>query len=278
MRENVRNCVGNHVKNKVQSHVRNHLQAHVKDHVKRRMILLTGLLLLVAAPLFCAAANIPVTVDIPVRYIAANPEDAGSGEDTGSTADTAGAAGTADAADSDAGGGGTRILRLTPDTPGAPMPAGTVNGVKELQLQEAGETSFGEITYSRPDIYDYTIDDSGGSTYHVRVIAMNDGQGSMIITREGLDGKTELVFQERLQPPDETERPDAGTSDDTHGPAVEDRQGDPPGASHLPGRVSASSPATGDDAWLSLAALWLLASLGGITAGICRCKKEEATK
>ena len=121
------------------------------------------------------------------------------------------------------------------------------------------------ITYVRPDVYDYTLDDGGGGIYHIRIIAMNDGHGSLIITREGEEGKTELVIQEELQPQPGEEGPGESGSGDPDTSADTDRQG--------------TSPATGDGIYPGLIMLWMLAALGiGMAAVIRGRGREEEIK
>ena len=89
---------------------------------------------------------------------------------------------------------------------GAPMPAGSVNGVKTVTLQGSGNTTFGEITYTELGDYQYTITEVQGSntsysydtatyTATVQVAWKNEIDGEkqavLYLVKEGVDGKQE---------------------------------------------------------------------------------------
>lgn len=124
-------------------------------------------------PVF-AAANIPVTVEIPVRYEAA--------------------------------AGQSETFLLQAKDKNTPMPEGSVSGEKELTLTKAGRAGFGEITYTGPGVYEYEVRraSSSGSedktVYCVQVIAQNDGEGSVIVRKQGEMKKSELIFTDRAIP------------------------------------------------------------------------------
>lgn len=90
------------------------------------------------------------------------------------------------------------VFLLTPEDPGNPMPEGTVQGVKRLELHGSAESTFGQIVCRSPGLYEYTVRREGddSTVYHLRAIATNDGEGSLIATRDGEKGKTEIVFYE----------------------------------------------------------------------------------
>ena len=95
------------------------------------------------------------------------------------------------------GGGGTAQVRLIADTPETPMPADASGGVKDLTLRGGQGGSFGKITYYRPDIYRYIVcrkDDE--TTYRVSVIATNDGEANVVVTKDGDAEKSELIFRD----------------------------------------------------------------------------------
>lgn len=115
-----------------------------------------------------AGENVPVTVEIPVRFAIE---------------------------------GASASICLSADDPEAPMPAGSRSGRKELTVRGCGETTFGEISYERPDVYHYTVRQIAAcgacrdeSVYHVRVIAESSGEGTLVITKEGREGKCEIAF------------------------------------------------------------------------------------
>ena len=147
-----------------------------------RVLLVPGLMLILAAPATAfARENIPVSIDIPVTYIV-------SGNDKTAGGDT---------------------FTLTPDDPAAPMPPESEGGKKSIKISGEGTYSFGEIYYDRPEIWWYTITrdvkekkgvTKDDSVYRAKVIALNDGQGYVLVYREGSDEKQELVYKDRVAP------------------------------------------------------------------------------
>lgn len=100
-----------------------------------RETVLAALLFLLCLPAFTAArAAGTVTVGIPVyKAITGTPGKAGAF---------------------------TFILTAAD---GAPMPAGSVNGVKTASVSGAGDATFGNVTYDKVGDYRYTIRESAGS-------------------------------------------------------------------------------------------------------------------
>lgn len=94
------------------------------------------------------------------------------------------------------GGSHAAQVRLIADTPETPMPSGASGRIKDLTLS-GGRGAFGKITYLRPDIYHYTVRKKGDETvYRVSVVATNDGNANMVVTKDGDTEKSELVFHE----------------------------------------------------------------------------------
>lgn len=133
-----------------------------------------------------AGGNIPVTVDIPLQYVINNQDDMQK-----------------------AGKNVTVTFTLTAADETTPMPGAKMGGSKSITLTSAGKTSFGPITYERPDVYEYTVvrttdKEVNGlkidkTEFKVSVCALSDGNGSIIIKRVGGDGKAELVYADTFK-------------------------------------------------------------------------------
>ena len=128
-----------------------------------------------------ASENVPVTVEIPITYIV-HGNDKRAGGDT---------------------------FVLTADDPEAPMPEEAEDGELAIDIQREGTYSFGEITYDRPEIWWYTVTrrttkkDGVGkddTVFRVKVIALNDGHGYVLVYKDGSEKKQELVYEDRVAP------------------------------------------------------------------------------
>ena len=71
---------------------------------------------------------------------------------------------------------------------GAPMPEGSANGAKTVALQGAGSVEFGDITFTKPGTYTYTVAETKGGadgwtndtqTYTVVYTVTDNGDGTM---------------------------------------------------------------------------------------------------
>ena len=71
---------------------------------------------------------------------------------------------------------------------GAPMPEGSANGAKTVALQGAGSVEFGDITFTKPGTYTYTVAETKGGadgwtndtqTYNVVYTVTDNGDGTM---------------------------------------------------------------------------------------------------
>lgn len=88
---------------------------------------------------------------------------------------------------------------LTADKKTNPMPEGSNGGIKSVSIKgNTGFVDFGDITYTTPGEYYYTITRTitkekdlkqDNAVYKVRVIATNRGTGSLVIQKKGQDGK-----------------------------------------------------------------------------------------
>ena len=155
-----------------------------KTNIKSMLagLLLPVFVIISAAPLTAfARENIPVSIDIPLTYIV-------SGNDRTAGGDT---------------------VTLTPDDPAAPMPPESEGGKKTITLKKEGTYSFGEIYYDRPEIWWYTVTrdvrekkgvKKDDTVYRVKVIALNDGHGYVLVYRDGSDKKQELVYRDKVAP------------------------------------------------------------------------------
>ena len=147
------------------------------------MVLLAALFLsfaVIPARVF-AGANVPVDIDIPIKY-AVNGNAPTAGGDT---------------------------FTLAPDDPENPMPDGTSGGSKTVTINDEGSYSFGNIHFDRPEVCWYTItrnmEEQAGvkkddSVYRAKVIALNDGRGYVLVYRKGSDEKHELIYTDQVAP------------------------------------------------------------------------------
>lgn len=128
-----------------------------------------------------ASENIPVTTDIRVTYIV----------------------------DGNVKKAGGDVFTLTADDPQSPMPEGSIDGKKEITIRDEGSYSFGDILFERPDVHWYTVTRNiekrkgavkDESVFKVKVIAQNDGNGYVLVYRDGSDEKEELIYKDRVAP------------------------------------------------------------------------------
>lgn len=133
-------------------------------------------------PAFAAkdANNMPVTVRIPIEY-----RVDGEGIDPG--ADT---------------------YVLTPADETNPMPEGAKAGVKTIRIAKPGKTDFGKMVMTKPGAYDYTIHRiaadkknivKDNAVYRVRIAALNTGEASLIVKRDGAGEKSELIYKDTVK-------------------------------------------------------------------------------
>ena len=94
-------------------------------------------------------------------------------------------------------------LTLTGLEEETPMPAGSDHLSRTITVRTGEETDFGEIRYTKADVYHYRITRVPGdnadlnrddSVYEVTVAALNDGTAEITIQKEGVDGKLETVL------------------------------------------------------------------------------------
>ena len=86
----------------------------------------------------------------------------------------------------------------------APMPEGSRKGQKRITAQGEGEISFGTMTFTRPDVYEYEVFRSGGDSsstvirdhtkYQLKIAALNTGEVEQIIRQKGKTAKDELAY------------------------------------------------------------------------------------
>ena len=127
--------------------------------------------------------NPVVTVDIPLKYVIKN-ERALTGDVTCK-------------------------FTLKAATESTPMPDGKTGGEKTITMTKSGNTHFGEINYTVPDVYAYTVVRSSTSSvkglqkdnaeYNVLVCALNNGEGSIIIKKTNEEGKSDLVYADTFK-------------------------------------------------------------------------------
>ncbi|SFX14579.1 FctA domain-containing protein, partial [Olsenella sp. kh2p3] len=82
----------------------------------------------------------------------------------------------------------TFSFTLTPDNPAYPMPTGTENGVKTTSITGSSSSEFGEISFTAPGTYTYTVAEvqgnAGGYTYDtnthsIKYTVTDNGDGTL---------------------------------------------------------------------------------------------------
>ena len=145
-------------------------------------LLLSVIMLISAMPASVfASKNVPVTIEIPITYIVRGNDKVAGGD----------------------------WFVLTPDDPEAPMPEDAEDGEKRIRIKREGAYSFGEIYYDRPEVWWYTVTREATkkkgvtkdtSEFRVKVIALNDGHGYVLVYQDDEDEKTELVYVDSVAP------------------------------------------------------------------------------
>ena len=93
----------------------------------------------------------------------------------------------------------TFSFTLTPDNPAYPMPTGTENGVKTTSITGSSSSEFGEISFTAPGTYTYTVAEvqgnAGGYTYDtnthsIKYTVTDNGDGTLSVVRsiDGVEG------------------------------------------------------------------------------------------
>lgn len=111
----------------------------------------------------------------------------------------------------DASKAGESFFTLEAESPDCPMPEGSVNGKKHIEITSAGTASFGQMIFKTPNVYEYAVKrnltsrDSENasrdvSEYHVKIAVLNDGTIDQVITRTGTNTKSELIFTDTVKP------------------------------------------------------------------------------
>lgn len=84
----------------------------------------------------------------------------------------------------------------------APMPEGSSNGVKEVTVSSNESFSFGEMHYTKPGIYTYTVSRNltksknlkeDNAVYTCNVAVFTDGTVTVVFSEEGVDGKPDRI-------------------------------------------------------------------------------------
>ena len=92
-------------------------------------------------------------------------------------------------------------FRLTAGDPSNPMPAGSANGVKDIQITGSGRGEFGTWSYRLEGTYFYTVSEvntgASGYTYDTTVYALTDAvkaaDGQLVVTRIVTNGANKKV-------------------------------------------------------------------------------------
>ena len=106
---------------------------------------------------------------------------------------------------------------------GAPMPADSINGVKEVTINLGEKFNFGDITYTKPGTYTYTVSRNitksknlkqDEAVYNVTVTVYNEGDPTIIFEKVGTEGKPDEIKYVDKYIPDKVSK--TKTGDDTH--------------------------------------------------------------
>lgn len=149
------------------------------------LLLLVIMMIAVTATTSFATSNEIVTVNIPLKYVIKNAEKDISKVKT------------------------TFTLEAKDDY--TPMPQGAEGRTKSVTMKGSGLISFGDITYDVPDVYQYTVTKTTENVknlkdfkedhakFTVDVCVLSDGTAHMIIKKVGVDGKSELVYDDSFE-------------------------------------------------------------------------------
>lgn len=149
------------------------------------LLLLTLMMFAVTATTSFAIGNEIVTVNIPLKYVIKN-----AGKDSGKVKTT---------------------FTLEAKDDYTPMPEGANGRTKSVTMKGSGLTSFGDITYDVPDVYQYTVTKTTENVknlkdfkedrakFTVDVCVLSDGTAHMIIKKVGEDGKSELIYDDSFE-------------------------------------------------------------------------------
>jgi pilin isopeptide linkage protein len=161
---------------------------------------------------------------------------------------------------------GAFTFRLTAGSSSNPMPPGSVNGVKTIQVTGAGRAEFGVWAYTRGGVYTYTVTEVNGGeagyTYDTEVYTITDTvravSGRFEVSRAVTDGAgsrtSALAFANTYGPvdPNAPNNPsDPNNPNNPNNPSDPNNLSNPnaPGApTDGPSRSGGNAPQTGDSA------------------------------
>jgi len=84
----------------------------------------------------------------------------------------------------------------------APMPEGSENGVKRVTINSNEDFSFGDINYTEPGTYEYTVSRDiaktanliqDDSVYKCKVAVFSDGTTVVVFEQDGVEGKPDKI-------------------------------------------------------------------------------------
>ena len=85
---------------------------------------------------------------------------------------------------------------------GAPMPEGSENGIKKVTVSSGEEFDFGEITYTHPGTYGYTLKreivpserlSEDDARYDITVTVFSDDTSTIVLQKYGEEGKADTI-------------------------------------------------------------------------------------
>jgi len=141
---------------------------------------------------------------------------------------------------------GVFTFRLKAENPANPMPAGSANGVKEIQITGAGRGEFGAWSYTAEGTYYYTVSEVNtglsGYTYDTTVYTITDAvkavDGRLVVTRVVANGANKPVTSLSFI---NTYAPGGGTNPPSGKPEIGPKTGDESQAAQYIALFSAAS-------------------------------------
>jgi len=182
-------------------------------------------------------------------------------------------------------------FKLEAKNPANPMPPGSSNGAKTLQVTGSGKGEFGVWSYSKAGTYFYTVSEintgEAGYTYDTAIYTITDivedRNGQLVLTRVVTNDTnklvTSLIYNNYYSPALATSAPATSAPATVIRAPVETDDPSPFGKPDDPQNPYSGLPKTGDDAntilFYGMFALGGLVSLGALTCLFTGGKRER---